>query len=96
MSKKIVRKIVLALMIIAIIVGVVFIFMSRTPKNEYRTTVTFDNSTKYDEQTYSEPRIEENIIEYAQNNYLPIILTSFGAFILLLVFYAFLSRKKGW
>ena len=96
MSKELVRKIVLVLMIVAVVVGIVYIFKSRTPKNEYRTSVTFENTTNYTEQTYSEPRIEENMIEYAHRNYLPIILTSFGAFVLLLVFYAFLSKKKGW
>ena len=96
MSKELVKKIVLVLMIVAVILGILFIFMSRTPKNEYKTTVTFDNNNNYQEHTYAEPAVEENLIEYAQNNYLPIIISSFGAFVLLLFFYAFLSRKKGW
>ncbi|MBQ3475070.1 MAG: hypothetical protein IJH20_02765 [Bacilli bacterium] len=96
MSKKIVRGIIVVLMIAAIIIGFLFIFKSKPPKNEYKTTVNFENINEYDKNEYSEPAIEENIIEYTQNNYIPLILTSFGAFVVLLVFYAFLSRKKGW
>lgn len=96
MGKKVIRYSLIILMMSAIIVTIVFIFKSKETKNEYKTTVSYDKNSTKNQSSYTEPRKEETLIEYAQDNYLPIILFSSASFVILLAFYGFLSKKKEW
>ena len=99
MSKGILRGIVLCLMVVAVIIVTVFIIKSNTEEKQYKSTVTIKNNQNIDndsKNTYVDAKKEENIIDYAENHYFTIILFSTLSFVGLLVFYAFLSKKKEW
>ena len=95
MNKGALRGIILCL--IAVIVTVVFIVKSNTDNSQgNRSTVTISNNSTDTNNTYVEAKTDDNIIDYAQNHYFAIILFSTMSFFGLLIFYAFLSKKKEW